>query len=272
MAAFAQPQNSTNVRSGSGSTVGFFSEAALALFKTPRRTEPERSLRSDGFELEATRVEVHGERLATWSFGSGPTILLVHGWNGHAAQLRAFVQPLVDAGYRVVAFDQPAHGRSTGTRAHVLDFARAVEAIAAREKPVAIVAHSLGATGAALAVARGTRVRRLALLAPPAEVPFFVRAAAQRMGVSREVAAEMLELVAQELGDLDALDLRRVSLRADDVLVMHDPEDREVPFEHGRAIAERHGRLEAPFGAGHRGMLRDPQLVARIVAFATGEG
>ncbi len=255
MAAFAQPQISTNVR--------FMGRAAVALFKTPRR--------SDHDLPSATLVDVHGERLAAWSFGSGPTILLVHGWNGHAAQLRAFMQPLVEAGFRVVAFDQPAHGRSTGTRAHVVDFARAVEAIAARERPVAIVAHSLGATGAALAVARGTRVKRLALLAPPAEVPFFVRAAARRMGVSRQVADEMLELVAHELGDLDALDLRRVSLPAE-VLVMHDPEDREVPFEHGRAIAERSGRLDAPFGAGHRGMLRDPQLVARIVSFATGEG
>jgi alpha-beta hydrolase superfamily lysophospholipase len=102
MAAFAYSENSTNVR--------FLARAALALFQTPRRSPHDLP--------DATFVEVNGERLATWSYGKGPTILLVHGWNGHAAQLRAFVSPLVDAGYRVVAFDQPAHGQSSGARTH----------------------------------------------------------------------------------------------------------------------------------------------------------
>lgn len=254
MTAFAYAEKSTNVR--------FMARTALALFQTPRRSR--HALPGASF------VEVNGQRLATWSYGRGPTILLVHGWNGHAGQLRALVQPLVDAGYRVVAFDQPGHGQSTGARAHVLDFAAAVEAIGKRERAVAIVAHSLGATAAAIAVARGLSVRRLALLAPPAEVQFFVRGAARMMGVSRETAEDMLGLIEEEVGDLAQMDVRTLKLQTD-VFVMHDPEDREVPFEHGRGIAERHGRLEAPIGAGHRGMLRDPQLIDHIVAFATGE-
>ncbi len=255
MAAHVSLENSTNVRLN-------VEELAVARFKTPRRTTHDLP--------GATFVDVGGQRLATWAWGSGPTILLVHGWNGHAAQLRHFVPPLLEAGYRVVAFDQPAHGQSTGERAHVLDFANAVHAIGSRERASAIVAHSLGATGSALAIARGLPVKKAALLAPPAEVPYFALGAARMMGLTREQAEGMLARIRDELGDLDALDLRKIAIPTK-LFVMHDPEDREVPFEHGRAIAEHADALfDAPFGAGHRGMLRDPELVSRIVSFIVG--
>lgn len=260
MAAFAHSNNSTNVRiDGSVAADGLVEDIAVARFKTPRRATHD--LPSPVF------VDGAGQRLATWSWGSGPTVLLVHGWNGHASQLRSFVPPLIDAGYRVVAFDQPAHGMSTGERAHVVDFANAVDAVGKRERPSAIIAHSLGATGAALAIARGLPVKKAALLAPPAEVPYFALGAAKMMGLGPAQAKQMLARVRDELGDLDALDLRKVAIPAK-LFVMHDPEDREVPFEHGRTIAEHADAIfDAPFGAGHRGMLRDPQLVARIVDF-----
>jgi pimeloyl-ACP methyl ester carboxylesterase len=40
-----------------------------------------------------------------------PAVLLVHGWGGNAAQMRAFVFPLLSAGYRVIAYDRPARFR-----------------------------------------------------------------------------------------------------------------------------------------------------------------
>src|SRR3972149_4707596 len=55
-----------------------------------------------------------GQALAVDSWGAGPVVLMVHGWNGRGAQLGAFAPELVRAGYRVVTFDTPAHGRSPG--------------------------------------------------------------------------------------------------------------------------------------------------------------
>ena len=49
-------------------------------------------------------------------WGDGPTVYLVHGWGGHRGQLRSLVEPLVDAGLRVVAYDAPAHGDSGRAR------------------------------------------------------------------------------------------------------------------------------------------------------------
>ncbi|MGZ5446135.1 MAG: alpha/beta hydrolase [Thermoanaerobaculia bacterium] len=53
-----------------------------------------------------------------WSWGEGPAVLLVHGWGGHAAQFQSFVEPLVRAGFRAIAFDAPSHGSSGAPPRH----------------------------------------------------------------------------------------------------------------------------------------------------------
>ena len=57
------------------------------------------------------RLPFDGGELAVTTWGSnGPAVLLMHGWGGARAQMTGFVDPLLFAGYRVVAYDQPAHG------------------------------------------------------------------------------------------------------------------------------------------------------------------
>jgi pimeloyl-ACP methyl ester carboxylesterase len=57
-------------------------------------------------------------------------------------------------------------------------------------------------------------------------------------------------------------------------LVMHDPEDAEVPFEHGKSIAEAWpgARLERLTGVGHRRMLRDVDLIKVATHFIANQG
>ena len=58
-------------------------------------------------------------------------MLLAHGWGGYAAQMRGFVPHLLRAGFRVIAYDQPAHGLSEGKLTGLPDFAGALAAVAA---------------------------------------------------------------------------------------------------------------------------------------------
>ena len=68
-------------------------------------------------------------------------------------------QPLRGAGYAVVAFDQPAHGRSGGTRTTLPEFAAHLLAVAQRFGPAAaLIGHSLG--GARGRARAGTRAGR----------------------------------------------------------------------------------------------------------------
>ena len=82
--------------------------------------------------------------------------MLVHGWGGSAGQLYPFVEPLVRAGFAVVAFDAPGHGASTGSWLAIPRFAAALARVAEQVGPLhAIIAHSLGGPAAAVAIERG---------------------------------------------------------------------------------------------------------------------
>jgi pimeloyl-ACP methyl ester carboxylesterase len=69
----------------------------------------------------------------------------MHGWGGARAQMTGFVEPLLSAGYRVVAYDQPAHGESTGTATNILEITPTMDLVMQKEGPFeSIIAHSFG--------------------------------------------------------------------------------------------------------------------------------
>ncbi len=92
------------------------------------------------------RIPFDGGELAVTTWGSsGSSVLLMHGWGGARAQMTGFVDPLLFAGYRVVAYDQPAHGESGGTMTNLLEIAPSMDLIAKQEGPFhAVIAHSFG--------------------------------------------------------------------------------------------------------------------------------
>lgn len=249
---------------------------ASALFFRTRRPARLRDPQAAGLAAHRFDLHVGGRRLSTWDWGEGPTVLLAHGWNGQAAQLEALVAPLVASGHYVVAFDQPGHGRSQGVSTNASEMADAIVAIGRRVGPVrAVVGHSLGAFAAALALARGLAAERAVLFAPAADPRTFLGLFAGMLRLSPARRRGLAAQAERRLGPLDSFDLRRLApgLRSQ-ALVLHDPGDREVPFEHGRSIAAAWpgARLRTVPGAGHRRLLSDPGLVREVVEFVAGGG
>jgi pimeloyl-ACP methyl ester carboxylesterase len=245
---------------------------AAALFFTPQNRRKWSEPGAPGLVGEAFNVKSGHFHLAAWRWGHGPTVLLVHGWNGNAAQLSSFVRPLVDSGFRVVAFDLPAHGRSSGKRTTVLGMANAIRAVADAVGPLhAVVAHSLGATATSLAVFDNLPIGRAVLIAPPAAAPHFARRVAGALGLSAERTEGMLAEVQRTIGvHLESIDVRRIAgwIRQP-ALIFHDVADREVPFAQGRAIAEAWpaSRLVPLQGLGHTRPLGDSSVLRTTVAF-----
>jgi pimeloyl-ACP methyl ester carboxylesterase len=232
---------------------------------------PEPQERSPGGSAASARTH-----LAAWSWGQGPTVLLVHGWSGYAGQMTGFVAPLVAAGYRVVAFDQPAHGQSTGPRTHALNMRDAVRAVGRQVGPLhALVGHSLGATAAVLAMAQDLDVGRLVLVAPPAEAPIFARGFARALGLSETRAEGVVRRAERALGvDFASIDLRRIApgMRTP-LLLIHDADDGQVPLAHGQQIAQAwpEARLMTTRALGHGRLLRAPEVVGAVLDFVAGE-
>ena len=62
---------------------------------------------------QAQMIEVNGIELEVFTAGSGKPLVLCHGWPEHAYSWRHQIQPLVDAGYHVIAPNQRGYGKST---------------------------------------------------------------------------------------------------------------------------------------------------------------
>jgi pimeloyl-ACP methyl ester carboxylesterase len=227
---------------------------------------------------EAFTVRARGVRVRGHVWGAGPVVYLMHGWGGRGSQLAAYVEPLVAAGHRVVLFDAPSHGDSdpglSGSgRTHGLEFALALHAAAAEYGPAhAVIAHSLGTVATYLAMQRGLSTERLALLAPMVEAEPLFHAFQQALGFGPRTRREFDREVDQFVGiPVPEFDARVQAARTEPVqtLVVHDTSDPQTPYDDAVALvgALPDARLVTTTGLGHRRILRDPAVVARVVDF-----
>src|SRR5215218_9241931 len=138
-------------------------QASRMFFKPYRRTRSAPGV-VDGVQPAELTVRSGRERVVGWTWGSGPTVLMVHGWAGSAGDWTALAPLLVAAGYRVAAFDFPAHGLSSGVRTALPDMVRALHSVAyelelgpgGESRPIeAVIAHSFGGAAAVLAARDG---------------------------------------------------------------------------------------------------------------------
>ncbi len=280
----ASAVKSTNVRSFSAAWLlraVFATAAAIApslvayagerLFLRPPRRRPSRQERAALAAGEPFVVAAGRERLRAWRFGAGPTVLLVHGWGGRGGQLAPLIPPLVTAGCGVVTFDAPAHGASTGRLASGITFAEAISAVAARVGARAAVGHSIGAAGLGWAMASGLELDAAVMLCPPRSVARFFRQFCDALAVPPPVEDAIRARLRRRYGVApEEFDLcRRAGEGSTPLLVVHDRDDREVPWTDGEAVARAWSgaTLSSTSGLGHRGILRDPSVGASIASF-----
>lgn len=217
-------------------------------------------------------VRSDGQELAVWRWGEGPLVVLTHGWGGRAGRFSALAAALVARGFAVAVFDAPAHGDSMGRQASLPQFAKALLDVTQSLGPVeSLVGHSLGGAAVSLAMHRGLPARRAVLLAPPSDVFLFSNAFAEHLRIPAKAHARMrqnlearLQITWEEL-HVPTL-ARSMTIPA---LVVHDLQDGDVPYGHGEEIAQAWpgARLYTTSGLGHRGMLRDREVIQHVVEF-----
>ena len=219
-----------------------------------------------------TRVPYGSGWLSVWSWGDGPVVLLMHGWGGRAVHLQEFVKPLLAEGFRVVAFDAPAHGRSDGVRTNLVECTGAVLQVAGAVGPVhGIIAHSFGSPTAAMAVRHGLEVNKMVFIGAPASIGKLTHNIARVIGFPARVSQLTQERIESRLGiSMEDLETDRVLASIDvPLLVFHDEGDRDVPWEDAESIvrAAKEANLVTTSGLGHRRIIQDAEVVQQAVDF-----
>lgn len=260
-------------------------------FCTPEHIEVGTAEAFDRFvrDAEASVLDVGVYQVPVWTWraegGGRGTVVLTHGWAAHAAIWRTWVRPLLKAGFSVVVFDAPAHGRASGETSNLLIHADALQAIAGRHPDVVgLVGHSLGGMASVVVASRWARtpaeahrVRGLKVvaLATPAHMAHVVE---RYRDVFGKPEAELVEIEAW-IQDVSGLAPSHVGfwlleeVGGVDVLVIHDRDDREAWCS---ATREAVARLPAASfvevtGTGHEMIVVDRATIRRSLAFLLGE-
>ena len=214
----------------------------------------------------------HGARtIPVYSWGQGPVILGVHGWAGAGIQFGAWVNPLVEAGYRVVLFDAPAHGRAQGESTNLFEMAEVVARVAASVGRVhGVLAHSIGCIAAARAIADGLKPDYLVMLAPPVSLTAVMDNLGRQLGLSQNVLAVHLQLMEERFGKSvwEQLDLEALSrtLTQRGLTVIDDDDTSISPDESERVFNNwENANVLRTRGLGHHRLLWSPMVVDTVL-------
>jgi len=213
--------------------------------------------------------------LTTWGSDSAQAVLLMHGWGGSRAQMTGFVEPLLDAGFRVLAYDQPAHGDSDGKTTNILEIAASMDLLSQKfGRFDAVIAHSFGTLVTTYSIVLGN-------FTPPSKLVYFgafnhlmdtlprFQAATQlpetlihplRRMIDKKLGSDVLQTI-----NHDEL-AKHLHIPA---LMFHDRSDAFTPVEDSRAIARvwRTARYIETDGLGHHGALRSRKIHEQVVYF-----
>ncbi|MDX1253493.1 MAG: alpha/beta hydrolase [Gammaproteobacteria bacterium] len=248
---------------------------AVAVFYAPRKF-PVANWEKAGIALgkEATLYFDKEHLTATIWEGEGPTVLLVHGWQGRRSQMARIAVNLSENGYRVITFDGPAHGASAKKRTTLVEFSEAVQSAAKQFGPLhGIVGHSFGAAAVAIAIRQGVQVERAVLISCPFSLRHVVSGFAKFVGLpsrSHEKMYPLMERLHRCAEDQLSFENIGPDLKVP-CLLIHDVTDQYIPVKDGEMVSLtiNGAELVRTKGLGHMRILQDEVVVERVSRFVS---
>jgi len=187
--------------------------------------------------------------------------------------MTGFVSPLVEAGFKVVAFDMPGHGYSGRQATDLLVFGHALEHVCSvHGKAYGLVAHSYGATATLLSLARSAQLpEKVALIAPMRSLKDHIDIFDEVLTLHERVRSDLVGKLEVQLGlslaDTDIV--KAVAGQTPGGLIVHYREDRFIQYESGQAVAAawKDATLYTTQGLGHTRLLRSQSVITEITRY-----
>jgi predicted alpha/beta hydrolase family esterase len=246
----------------------------VKIFFTPLQypiPEKEKSVLDDA---DRFTVKSSSKIIQCYRWGSGPIILLVHGWAGRPTQFRKFIETLTANRFQVVGFDGPAHGMSDGRTTNIKEFNTALlEIVKVAGTPEAIITHSFGGAAVLYALTQGLTVDKLINIATPTIgdeiIKTYLRAINGSWKTGEKFKSYVLKTEGQPFDSFTALNLIRRIERPPRILLIHDEDDEDVYISHAEAFCRifPEAKLYRTKGLGHTRILKDDGAISESVTF-----
>jgi pimeloyl-ACP methyl ester carboxylesterase len=230
----------------------------------------------NGFNEET--LECGSERIKIYSKGeSDQVILFVHGWAGASGNFEHFYDEFIELGYRVVVFDQLAHGRSSSKYTNLYLFVFALKTVLNHLHEdfelKGVVGHSMGASSL---INNTIDIKCKKLLISPL-IPFFDYLALNfsKLGLDTIWLEQLLKRFERRY-ELDINEINPIhSLHKLDhnTLIIQDKTDRQVDLADNLSCLneDQKSRFIVTEGLGHFRLLKSKQVITPGIQFIHGK-
>jgi pimeloyl-ACP methyl ester carboxylesterase len=251
-------------------------EKAFDLFCTPqsrnKKKLPKIFEEAEQIQFQFENQRIHGYR---WNHPAERKLMIIHGFESSVINFERYVKPLTRKGYEVLAFDAPAHGRSTGKSINAVMYKDFIKEVYQNYGPVqSFLAHSLGGLALCLALEeiKHDQNYRVALIAPATEtttaIDHFFRFLRLDPALYEEFEKRIIELGGKPTAWYS---IRRAlkNIRAK-VLWFHDEEDNVTLLSDAMKVKEEnYSNVEFVItkGLGHQRIYRDNKVSRAVIEF-----
>jgi pimeloyl-ACP methyl ester carboxylesterase len=199
-------------------------------------------------------------------------VLLLHGWEDDHSFLDPVAKELVKLGLRCRALDLPAHGASSGDTIMIPEAAEVLLDLDRSFGPFHLcVGHSIGAATIAVALTRGLRTQKVALLTPPTNYARHIASAALAAGAPAILVERAMRELRRRCPTIDMIEgvalAKQMSVPA---LIVVAGRDAVVDPEESRRLVAAWEKSELLFSpeSTHASPLREGPILRAVSAYA----
>jgi pimeloyl-ACP methyl ester carboxylesterase len=251
-------------------------EKAFEIFTTPPTREtkapPPIFKKAEKLSFRFQNVNIVGYR---WNHPQEKKVLILHGFESSVVNFDKYVSPLLKKGYEVLAFDAPAHGRSSGKVINAVDYKSFILHILRDFGPVqSFVSHSFGGLALSLALEELPHDEswKVVLIAPATESTTAMRNFFSLLKPDDAVKEEFQKLIEEANGKpLSWYSVARAAanIRAQ-VLFLQDKQDKQTPYSDVEPIMKKeypNFHFVITDGLGHRRIYKDSSSIKTVMEF-----
>lgn len=228
---------------------------------------------------EAFSIPYRQGKIRGYSWGkSDKRIYLVHGWESTLSLFSQTIEALKEAGYQVIAFDAPGHGKSDRQKTGLADFIQLLKhVISLKGSAYAIIGHSCGAAATTIMLKQHPELspKKVVLLAPMSSMKTKLKIFNEIANLPKDIQGKIEERLERDSGmSLEDLDLAEASKAITvPALIIHDQNDSLIPYKNSLAIARnwKGSSFKSCSGLDHIRLLFNQAIVKQVSQFVRGE-
>ena len=203
-----------------------------------------------------------------WGTENNKIALLVHGWEGRASNFASIIKSLTNNGYKVIAYDAPAHGRSSKGNTNMFEFSTFLESELKKSLPDLIISHSFGSVSTATVLRKNPnlKINLWFMITTPYRFISRVNDMSEYFRLNSKTKNKLINRIQKDtqesISQLDMAIYCEELKNVEKAIIVHSKTDKILPIEGAREVAKsfKKSKLIELNNLGHYAILRSNEL------------